>query len=66
MISNGTFDDNDFETIPYWSSPITYPNKWNMTEAIAPYSGQYNDEGNNTFRNSYQGYSGYYYLYGGC
>ncbi len=66
MITNGTFDEDDFKTVPYWSSPLTYPNKWNMTQAIATYSGQYDDGGNNTFRNSYQGYSGYYYLYGGC
>ncbi|MBI9037831.1 MAG: LruC domain-containing protein [Bacteroidales bacterium] len=66
MITNGSFDDNVFETVPYWSSPLANPTVWNMDQTIAPYSGQYNDGGNNTFRNSYQGYSGYYYLYGGC
>ena len=67
MITNGQFDDTSFNVIAHWSYNLPDPAIWTMDQYIAPYSGQYNDGGNNTFRNSYQGYSGWnYYLYGGC
>lgn len=58
LISNGTFDIDDFGSQQNWSSAMTVDGKWYITSQFSGSAGQYNDGGENVLRIQRSGYSG--------
>jgi len=46
LVTNGTFDVNNFSMIPEWLSPLTTDEKWHYTQTAQTSFSRYNDGGN--------------------